>query len=221
MTVQQIFDKVRFLTHLDTSDVTDSQLYRLLNDAVSEQIKFVAGLREDFLLKQGTSINLVADTDDYTLATDILQLKRVEVALNGTNYYVAYRKDLVEDIDLINETEVMASPKYIPITQTSSTEFIIRLQPGPTVNVTDGLRYWYILRPAALSSTAQVPVTPPELHEALVQLVVKQLKQRDSDARGMGLAEREVNKSYTRYASGFDKRTIDEQERFYAPVFEE
>lgn len=221
MTSQAIFDKVRLLGRYDTADVTNTQLFQLLNNAVEDQARFVAGLREDFLLKQGSSQNLVSGTSDYTLATDILQLKKVEVALDGSNFYVATRKDLNEITDLVNTTETTSSPKYTPITQSSSTEFIIRISPSVTANVTNGLRYWYIIRPAALSSLSDVPVTPPELHDALVQRMLSDLKQRDgkgSEAEFAMTRELQIHRDWKQQVG---TRTIDKWEGFYAREFTE
>lgn len=223
MTVQQIFDKIRFITQTDTNDATDAQLLRLINDGVSSQVEFVSNLRDDFLLKAGTSINLVGGTSDYTLATDILQLKKVEVALDGNNYYVAYEKDLNEITDLVNAAtrEPMSSPKYTKLTQTGATEFIIRISPYPTANVTNGLKYWYILRPAALTQGSDVPVTPPELHPALVQYAVRDLKQRMGDTAGMRLADGLVANMHEEYKRQVGTRNIDIWEGFESVPFTE
>lgn len=221
MTVSQIFDKVRLLGRYDVQDVTNAQLFVLLNNGVEDQVRFVAGLREDFLLKAGTSQNLVSGTSDYTLATDILQLKKVEVALDGANFYVAARKDLNEITDLVNTTEISSSPKYTPITQTSATEFIIRISPSVTANVTNGLRYWYIARPAALSSTSEVPVTPPELHDALVQRMLSDLKQRDGNASEAEFALTRELQIHRDWKTQLGTRSIDKWEGFYAREFTE
>ncbi len=221
MTVQNIFDKVKFISQIDAVDVSDVQLYRLLNDAISEQIKFVSGLRDDFLLKEGTAINLVADTSDYTLATDVLQIKKMKLSYDGSNFYVAYEKDLNEVTDLVNETEAQSAPKYTFIDQTNSTELKIRIHPTPSSNVTNGLAYWYIARPAELSSSSEVPVTPPELHSALVQTMIRDLKQRSGDSSGLQLADMEVQKMNAEYRNGIGTRNIDKWEGFYAPTFQE
>lgn len=206
---------------LDSNDVTDAQLFVLLNNAISDQIKFVSGLQEDFLLKEGTAIDLVADTTDYTLGTDILQLKQVRLKLDGTNEYVAARRDLGLDVELNSQTETIQQPKFTTITQTDSTEYIIRLFPTPTTNVTDGLKYWYILRPAALSSTASIPVTPPELHPVLVQELVKRLKQREDNPSGVSIALREISTLYNNYRLQIGQRNISRRQGFVGPLFEE
>ncbi len=221
MTVTQIFDKIRFLTRLDTNDASDTQLFRLLNDSITEEMKFVTSMHQDFMLKQGTSINLVSGTNEYTLATDILQLKKVMVSTDGTNYYVAYEKDLNLVTDLINQTESTNEPKYSKLTQTSSTEFIIRLYPSITGNVTNGLQYWYIQRPAVLTLTSETPVIPPELHPVLVQRVIKDLKQRDMDASGVSIAQGQVEIEEEKYKRGVAQRNIDTWDGFNQPQFTE
>lgn len=222
MTVQQIYDEARFLANVTSNDVSDAQLLVLLNNSVSDQISFVAGLREDFLLKAGTSQNIVASTTDYTLATDVLQLKRLELSFDGTNFYVATRKDLLEDTNLNSTaTESTASPKWIAITQSGATSFVIRIQPTPTLSVTNGLRYWYIARPAAMTTGTDVPVTPPELHPALVQDLVRLLKQRDGMEAAVSVALRDKESILARYKNQMAQRNLDQQETFYAKAFEE
>jgi len=214
MTVQQIFDKIRFIGRYTENDATDAQLLSLLNNAVKDQVKFVTALRQDFLLKSGTAIDLVSGTDDYTLATDIMQIKQIQLALDGTNYYTATRKDLNQASDLVNETEVMSAPKYITIGQSNSTEFKIRIQPSVTNSVTSGLKYWYIARPAELTLTTETPVTPEDLHPALAQKVLQDLKQRDGDSVGMRLANQEEKNLLDRYRSGVSQRNIDNWDGF-------
>lgn len=221
MTVLQITDKVRFITRLDTNDVSDAQLYRLLNDAVSEEMKFVTSMHEDFLLKQGTDINTVSGTSDYTLATDIIQLKKMTLSNDGTNYYVAYEKDLNDVTNLISTTESFSEPKYSKITQTSASEFIIRFYPTPTATVTAGIKYWYIQRPAALTLTTETPVIPPELHNVLVQRCIKELKQRDGDLAGVRISEDQIAIEEEKYKRGIAQRNIDTWEGFNQPVFTE
>lgn len=222
MTAQQIVDKIRFITQTDSNDATDAQILRMINDGISSQIEFVSNLRQDFLLKQGTSINLVNGTSDYTLATDILQLKKVTVALDGTNQYVAYEKDLNEITDLVNAgtLEAMSSPKYTKLTQTDATKFDIRISPYPTVNVTAGLQYWYIARPAAVT-ISDTPVTPPEIHPALVQYVVREMKQRMGDTAGMRLADSLVSNMHEEYKRQVGTRNIDIWTGFESPPFYE
>lgn len=221
MTVLQITDKVRFITRLDTNDVSDAQLYRLLNDAISEEMKFVTSMHEDFLLKAGTDINTVASTSDYTLATDILQLKKMTISNDGTNYYVAYEKDLNDVTDLIGMTEYVSEPKYSKITQTSALEFIVRFYPTPTASVTSGIKYWYIARPAAITTGTDVPVIPPELHPVLVQRCIKELKQRDGDLAGVRITEDQIAIEEEKYKRGIAQRNIDTWEGFNQPTFTE
>ncbi len=221
MTVQNILDKIRFITNTDSNDATDAQLLRLINDGVSSQVEFVSNLRDDFLLKAGTTANVTANTSDYTLDTDILQLKKVEICLDGSNFYVAYEKDLNEITDLVNTTEATTSPKYTKLTQSGATEFIIRISPTPTVSVTNGLRYWKILRPAALTTGSEVPVTPPEIHPVLVQYAVRELKQRMGDTAGMRLADSLIASMHEEYKRQVGTRNIDIWEGFYSPPFEE
>lgn len=222
MTTQQIFNKVRFIGQYAENDATDSQLFDLLNNAITDELKMVLTVREDFLLKEGTAQDLVADQSDYTLATDILQIKQIQVALDGSNFYVAYRKNLNEADDLINTTtESQSEPKYITITQTDSTEFIIRLQPTPSEAVTDGLKYWHIQRPADISSLVTVPVIPLELHPVLVQRMLQELKQRDADSVGMRLAAGEAERLRISWKGSISERNIDRWEGFYQRPFEE
>jgi hypothetical protein len=221
MTALQIFNEARFLSELDANDVTDAQLFVLINNAISDQVKFVAGLQEDFLVKDGAAQNLVSGTSDYTLATDVLQLSQVRLKLDGTNQYVAQRRSRSSDTELNSESESISAPVYETITQSSATEFIIRLFPTPTANVTDGLNYTYVFRPADLTTTSQVPVTPPELHPALVQELVKHLKQRDESPSGVSIAIREISNIYENYRLQIGQRDTDRRQGFSSPIFQD
>ena len=181
----------------------------------------VSGLRQDFMLKPGTAINLVSGSNAYTLASNILQLKKVTLSYDGSNSYVAYRKDLNEISNLNAETESQSAPKYTFINQPDNSASIIQLHPTPDASVTSGLSYWYIARPAALATTTQIPVTPDELHPNLVQIMVRDLKQRDGDATGMRLAETEIQKMNEEYKLGLGQRNIDSWDGFYASEFSE
>lgn len=221
MTVQEIFDQVRFEARADADDADNTQLFRLLNNAVVTLTHFVAGLRQDFLLKQGTSINLVAGTSDYLLATDILQLKRLQVALDGSNFYAATPKDLVLDTAANALAESRAQPRYVIIASSDATEFKIRIEPTPAANVTNGIQYFYVFRPAVLTLTSETPVIPTPLHEALSQIMISKLKKRSGDLNGMGAADQKVASELSNYKSQVGQRKVDDQEGFDVPIFTE
>lgn len=221
MTVGDILTNVRFLGQYNTLDGDNPQLIALLNDIVADEIKVVASVREDYFLKEGTALDLVAGEDTYDLSSDILQLKQVQISYDGQNYQVAYRKNLNEADELNRETEAQAAPKYITVDQTEATEFKIRLQPTPQQAVTGGIRYWYIQRAPKLTDTTDTPILPPELHPVLVQRLLQMLKQRDGDLQGMAVAQQEANRVRQEWKTSISERNIDRWEGFYQSIFEE
>lgn len=221
MTVEQIFDKARFITTTDSNDVTDAQLFRLLNDDIIDKAEFVSSMKQDFLLKPATAINLVASQSDYTLATDILKIKKVVVSYDGTNSYIAYPRDLNLDLDLNSQDESTNEPFYTFIDQTDSTEVKIRLYPTPTSNVTGGLNYWYVARPTALTLTTETPVTPPELHDSHVQSLVKIIAQKKGDSGLFSRADALETRAVLEFKSRYATRGDDTRPTFIPQTFSE
>jgi hypothetical protein len=169
-------------------------------------------------------MNISNGVSDYSLASDILQLKKIITNMDGTNSYVAYEKDLNLVTELNTTVESSTAPVYSKITNASGTEFQIRLYPTPTMDVSGGLNYWYISRPAQVNASlgaSFTPVTPPEVHPALVQMMVRDLKQRDGDYNGMNLAQNQIMMAHQAYKSGVSQRNIDTYEGFVANDFTE
>ena len=95
--------------------------------------------------------SLVANQQDYSLPTNLLKIKRVEVTYDGTNWYKA------EPFD-INETGNATSSALIASNFTTSKPYYdiqgrsVLLYPIPTANSANGLKIWYVREPAEFTS---------------------------------------------------------------------
>ena len=95
--------------------------------------------------------NLVADQQDYALPTS-LKIKRVEITFDGTKWYKAEPFDINErgratDTTSISQDFFQTEPKY-DIMDSS-----LFMYPIPGVNITSGLKVWFIRIVAPFVST--------------------------------------------------------------------
>ena len=117
--------------------------------------------------------SLVADTRQYTLsaaslsvgAVDLLQVTRVEISYDGTNYYKAKPITMAElnkatealadaDIDANAALSSQTQPRYM------LGEDTIDIYPQPSAASTNGLKIYYTKGVTALSADGDVPLIP-------------------------------------------------------------
>lgn len=112
--------------------------------------------------------NLVASQQDYTLPTGTLKVKRVKVALDGTNWYWATPVDIDEatggtTASTISASENANKPEYDIIGSS------IFLYPTPTANRTSCLKIWASREPTEFTtaSTTAEPGFDEAFHRML------------------------------------------------------
>lgn len=120
--------------------------------------------------------DLTASTNSYQLSagaglniSDLIQIKRVEISYDGTNYYRATPINInnIEQAQLDSNFEssaglnVTTDPKYV------LREDYIDIYPTPTANVTNGIKLYYTQNITDLSADGDVPLIPKLYHKYL------------------------------------------------------
>ncbi len=144
MTLSQVFQKVRRLTHTTTATLPDARLLDVINEAYLDIQKNLA-MNEIEVLGTIAKTDLVANQPNYQLPENLLTILRIEVnyddPTDNTKWIKVSQTDLVnlpyEWYQLIN-----SQPKSKPLYDLFSNT--IWLFPQPTANKTQGLRLWYI-----------------------------------------------------------------------------
>lgn len=163
MTPQNIVDQARYLTRSSGTDglADDADMLRTLADYYRRMVSKLVSLDEDrFGVKSFTDLNTVSNQEAYSLPTDCIKTKRIEITYDGSNWYKVTIEDSGEEPglaltpDRINNFYQQSDPKA-DIFGTN-----IYLRPIPTAAVTNGLKLWYIQMPSdisTLSSTVSIP----------------------------------------------------------------
>lgn len=148
MTISEIQNQIFLLTNSTSNDFADSDLLASVNRYYNKALAIILRSSDswDYDDTSNTDFpivtaNLVADQQAYTLPTDALKIKRVEVTYDGTNWYKAEPFDINQRGDATDSTSVN--------NDFSSTQPFYDLQYGalflypiPTSNVSGGLKIW-------------------------------------------------------------------------------
>lgn len=158
MTIGDIATKARNLANTDSSAYTDANLlidlnqwYSIVNFEIlrsQDEWDFDDSNNTDFPI---LTTNIVANQQDYSLPTNALEIKRVEVTYDGVNW------KKVEPLD-ISERQISTATNAIADFSASSPYYdpqygSIFLYPIPTANVTGGLKVWVSRRVTAITSS--------------------------------------------------------------------
>jgi hypothetical protein len=171
-TLANIQTNIRNIVQKDTNTLTDAVLLPIANKWYRNILRELSGLNEQ-LFAQISSTSLVAGQREYPMPADditgvtshpygggAIQLTRVEVALDGANWYVAKQ---IPSLNSIRDLTFSGGPNSVDsFYQTNEPAFAqfddsIMILPSPTVNVTNGLYIWYIQRPAEMTATSDIP----------------------------------------------------------------
>ncbi len=157
----------RFLTNTSTNTYTDLDLTAALNMYYGEVIQEIIQAQDgwDFQAETATA-DLVADQQEYTLPTDILKIKRIEISYDGTNWTPVTFMDVNETSSATDTTTVgnnfQKSEPYADLMDKS-----IMLYPTPSANATGGLKIWYSKGVDDLSADTDEPVFQNRFHKVL------------------------------------------------------
>lgn len=172
MTGANLLSQIRFLTNQNSTTLSDADCVRLMNIYFNRLVQSIVDVNEDFFADYQT-FDLVASQREYTLPTDCLKIKRLEVTYDGTNWHKAepiLQHEAELPLDDSNATVVDGdySTSYPRYHVFDNSYF---LYPRPTANVTDGGKLWYIQRQTALAAdSAESAVTIPiEFHYLIAE----------------------------------------------------
>jgi hypothetical protein len=159
-TLLQLRTRVRTeLDLLDEPAVTDTELTTKINEGIDVVEAKILDLYEDYFLKRGTAISLVAGTQDYAYPTDIWANKiRALVYRNGSVITEVPRVSGVNQMGSFEDMErndalATWSPttmRYLPLND------VIRLTPAPSSSQASVLVPWYIRQALRLSADADI-----------------------------------------------------------------
>lgn len=158
----------RFLTNTNTTTYTNADLDASLNSYYDIMVGEILDSMDewDFQGEYATT-DLVASQQEYSLPTDILKIKRVEITYDGTTWYEALPEDLNEkqydsgSVSRINDNYDQSEPKYDLMDNS------LFLKPVPTTAVTAGLKIWYEKNVTHLSAVTDEPNIARPFHKAL------------------------------------------------------
>ena len=148
MNIGDISTKITNLTNQDTTSYTNAQRLVDINIWYRNVQQRILKSQDDWDFDDLNNLvnfpiykaNLTANQQDYTLPSGLLQIKRLEVSFDGTNYYKA------DDFDIGTRNRSVATNNLNDFT-TSSPYYDLQggslfLYPIPTANVTNGLKIW-------------------------------------------------------------------------------
>jgi hypothetical protein len=155
-----------------------------------------------------TSIDIVADTDEYSLASGVMKLVRVEW-IGGTN------QDPIEIMPMsFNEKELHQGLK-IGVTAVGDVRtYAIKgdsllLRPKPKSTQASGVKYYYVQRLPDLASGTSTSPIPPEFHEAISWGIYKRsLIQQEASAESVTVALAEYNRLISEVRQWAENRQI-------------
>lgn len=162
LTVLQLRNRARRKAGVNANDYTNAELLEDFNQAFAQLAVLLANLGEGYFEEQNVKFDLVANSALYSLPTDFLALRRVQLAYSGTPlspsaYTIAgrYNATDVHDIASDEENVPISNPIY------EITGNYIRYKPKPTQAVSNGGRMFYIAMPSALVNTGDIPSQIP------------------------------------------------------------
>ena len=156
-TLLQLRTKVRTqMDLLDEPAVTDAEITEKLNEGIDVVESILMDLYEDYFLKRGTAISLVAGTSEYSYPADIWGNKlRALVYRNGTRVFriPRFAGNRMNSFELSELAEAQGSgpPEAMTFRPLNST---FRLSPAPLSSEASVLIPWYIRQAQELSLDA-------------------------------------------------------------------
>ena len=127
--------------------------------------------------------DLVANQQEYTVPSDLIKIKRIEVTYDGSNWYLATPFDLnqrsgTNDSATIAEEFSTTSPAYDLMDNS------LFIYPIPTANSTAGLKIWYEKEANELSGATDEPNLPEAYQKVLCYGAAKDYFEKYSEKEG-------------------------------------
>lgn len=168
--------------------ITDTDIKRWINDGMRQIVQTNEGLLE----KAGTT-NLVANTQEYALPTDLLILKQITCKPFGFTVYTKMQGFSFTDFNnKVDAWQDGGNFKGIPQIFTIFAKNII-LWPTPETSATDGLKLYYNRIPTDVVNDSDTPEIPTLYHETLVDYCLQKAFEMDEDFEAVGVKAGEVN----------------------------
>lgn len=160
-----LFTEIRLILGKDSNTLSDANLLTLANKHYLWILKELN--QAEYISGEISTTNLVQNQQEYTLPADgtaptsggYMDVLRVEMALDNVNWYVGEKIDF-----LSNPLPANGNAPYDNYTTSSPAwayyDDSIFIYPTPTVNVTNGLKFYFVERPDEIDATTDVPEIP-------------------------------------------------------------
>lgn len=152
----------------DTKTVTLTSVKRNLNTGYRKARLAVTSIWEDYYLRKA-SADLEAEQALYSLPTDFLKMKTLEVAYDGSTFYQAKRLDKGHKQDLRYQFS-QSAPTFSIIGND------LQLDPIPNGDATGGLVMYYIENSDDMSANGAEPNLPPGFEDVPIMYAVSKAK---------------------------------------------
>ena len=206
LTVQDFITRVsRQFGDEAQAQVTTDDITNWINDAVREIVA------QNNLLQKQASANTVVGQSQYSLPDDVLRFRRV--AYNG----ISLRPITIEEADELIPDHSETTAQGLP-TGTSTHYWIfagqINLYPTPDQSVTNGLILYYTKLPTPVVATTDIPETPAEYDNRILEFCLGQAFELDMNTTMMQVKN-------TQFQQGVDRLKGNsewENQEFYPNV---
>jgi len=204
------------LTHIrnitdetSTADPTDAMITNFINYRYQDLVGRIMNVREDYFGTTDATLDTVADQEEYTLPVDsnsrnkVKEIKKIEIAYDGSNYNIAYPIDLNEKYSTESDTNAaytQNNPRYYIFGNK------IGFSPIPDSSQTNNIKIWYIPRPDDLSTGTDIPILPDEYHKLIAYGAAADLRKRDDNFRAAQNYEKD-------YETGARQMVIEVKQR--------
>lgn len=230
MTGSQFASLIRLYTRTNTSTLTDANIVLMANTIKDDMAREIIKADENYFGSLATRDLVASDANDltkreYTLLDNILRIKHVEAALDGTNWVplieinnVQRRTVSTEASILENFTNEKGMARYEIFRKS------LWIYSGTITATTAGLKLWSIVYPADISDSTLAGSTdlsvdpstatagmPRQFHEIWARKVSKMYK--SSREKPIPLTEMELNveSDFTKAISSITNANLDRE----------
>lgn len=150
--------------------ITDSDVKSYINSWYMLAVQWINETAPDYYGSIDTTIDLVNGTSTYALPdldgnsrSRVMNIDRVEIAYNGTNFIKALPISVSElpDSNIASFTYSTQNPRFR--LYGSNLQFL----PTPTANATNAVKLYYKRRPLRMTSDSETPDIPDTSHELI------------------------------------------------------
>lgn len=211
-TLADVYADVRYNTGKDSTTLTDAQLLRLANKYYAQIVRHLVDLNED-IYAEISSADLVANQMEYVLPVDntsstygggAIKIMRVEVSLDGTNWYEAKPFGLsnlgipfmkaesgnAAAITTIN-LEFSSTQPYYSFADRSIFLLPIPVSTDSVAASNANLMIYWVKRPNELTSSSSIPDIPKDFLNVLSEGIMQDVFRKSGRTADFRLAKQE------------------------------